>query len=356
MVQDPLLQSLTPDTIGAPADTAAFGDFQRLVDQITEVRSLSDVWRLAEAFQSELVAFAGKLLVAIVVVIVFMALYRVIRAAMKTVFQRSRIEEDAADLILTTAKFVILGFGTIVALDQIGFNVTGLLAGLGVAGLALGFAAKDTLANYIAGATILWDRPFRVGDRVEIDNEFGQVKRITLRSTRIHTNQNKVVIIPNQNVVNNKIVNHTMQASLRLDVEFGIAYKEDIEAARKVVLALTEGDERLRARPPAEMVVEELADSAVVCALRIWLKNPHTEVPLDFEYREKIKRALDEAGITIPFPHLSLYVEGGPGLPGSRPPEEERRPRVEPSPLEGLHPPEGPRKDGPGGGGGAGRS
>ena len=307
MAQDPFFPS-RPDTTSTPADTS-WADFGDVVERVLEVRSTADLWELVGDFQSEIFTFAGKLVIAIIVLMVFVAAYRLVRAGMRTVFQRAKIEEDAAGLILVTAKFLILGFGTIVALDQVGFNVTGLLAGLGVAGLALGFAAKDTLANFIAGATILWDRPFRVGDRVEIDGEFGQVKRITLRSTRIHTNQNRVVIIPNQNVVINKIVNHTMQASLRLDVPFGIAYKEDVEAARRVVLALTEGDDRLRQRPPPEVVVSELGDSAVLCQLRFWLKNPHQEVPLELEYLERIKRALDEAGISIPFPHLSLFVE-----------------------------------------------
>lgn len=305
-----MIQPDSPAT--APADSAAPYRFTEVVDRVTEVRSWSDLWELAGQFQVQLLAFAGRVVLAIVVMLIFIVIYRVLRTALLTVFHRSRVEADAAELLLTVTKFVVLGFGTIVALGQIGFNVTGLLAGLGVAGLALGFAAKDTLANFIAGVTILWDRPFRVGDRVEVDGEFGQVKKITLRSTRIHTNKNEVVIIPNQNVLNNKIINHTMQASLRLDVAFSIAYREDLDRTRTVVLALTEGDDRLRAKPPAEMVVAELADSGVVCHLRLWLKNPHIEVPLDFEYREKIKRALDAASIEIPIPQLSVHVESMP--------------------------------------------
>lgn len=314
-----------PGMTAQPADTAAGGgtaaieEFGEAVERISEVRSAGDLWALAGEFQGEIVAFGLRLLLALVVVAVFVVLYRVVRAGLGRVFERSRIEEDAAHLLLSVLKYTILGFGLILALDQLGFNVTSLLAGLGVAGLALGFAAKDTLANFIAGVTILWDRPFRVGDRVEIDGEFGQVKRITLRSTRIHTNENMVVIIPNQNVANNKIVNHTMQASLRLNVSFGIAYKEDIDRAREVVLALVEGDDRFRERPAAEVMLTEMGESAVILQLRAWLKNPHHEVPLGHEYRERIKKGLDEAGISIPFPHLSLFVERLPPGVGGRP-------------------------------------
>ncbi|HUP18527.1 MAG TPA: mechanosensitive ion channel family protein [Gemmatimonadota bacterium] len=320
---------MQPEPLAPPADSAAadsaalMGDFTEAVDRITEVRSADDLWILGGEFQVELLAFGAKLFVAAIVLAVFAILFRIVRSALRPVLDRSRLEEDASGLVLAVLRFVLLGFGMIVALDQLGFNVVGILAGLGVAGLALGFAAQDTLANFIAGVTILWDRPFRVGDRVEVDNEFGQVKRITLRSTRIHTNTNKVVIIPNQNVVNNKIVNHTMQASLRLDVPFGIAYKEDIDHTRATVLTLVEGDDRLRERPAPSVVMTGLGESSVDFELRFWLKNPHQEVPLEFEYLEKIKKALDREGIEIPFPHRTLFLERLPEVRVS-PPRAER--------------------------------
>lgn len=303
--------------------TAALGQVGEAVERATRVRSLDDVWRLAGEFREELLRFGLQMLVAIAVLTAFLGFYLAVRATMRPVFERSRLEEDARNLLESLAKYVILGFGLILALDQLGFNVTSLLAGLGVAGLALGFAAKDTLANFIAGVTILWDRPFRVGDRVEADGEFGQVKKITLRSTRIHTADNQVVIIPNQNIVNNKIINHTMQASLRMVIAFGIDYEADIQEARQVVLGLLGGDDRLRERPAPEVVVTALADSSVGMELRFWLKNPHLEAPLESEYLEKVKTALDAAGIRIPYPNVSVRVEQIPEL------------RMAPSPREG---------------------
>jgi small conductance mechanosensitive channel len=298
----------------APDSGTGLGQIEHAVERATQVRSLDDVWRLAGEFREELLRFAFQLVIAVAVMSAFLVVYLVVRAALRPVFDRSRLEEDVRHLLESVAKYTILGFGVILALDQLGFNITSLLAGLGVAGLALGFAAKDTLANFIAGVTILWDRPFRVGDRVETDGEFGQVKKITLRSTRIHTNDNQVVIIPNQNIVNNKIINHTMQASLRLVIPFGISYEADVARAREVVLGLIRGDDRVRERPAPEVVVTELGPSSVNLALRFWLKNPHHEIPLEFEYLERLKQALDDAGIGIPYPHVSLRVEQMPEL------------------------------------------
>ncbi|MGH7570398.1 MAG: mechanosensitive ion channel family protein [Gemmatimonadota bacterium] len=319
-VSPPLPGMQSPPADSLPADTTRIlEDLERTVDRVTEIRSMADVWALAGEFQVELLKFAGKLVVALLVVLVFVGIYWLMARALKPVLDRGRLGEDASQLLIVVLRYVVLGFGILLALGQLGLNITGLLAGLGVAGLALGFAAKDTLANFIAGMTILWDRPFRVGDRVEIDGEFGQVKRITLRSTRIHTNQNIVIIIPNQSVVNNKIINHTMQAATRIDVPFGIAYEADIDAARAAILGLTAGDERLRTRPAPDVVVTEMAESAVNFRLRFWLKNPHEEVPIEYEYTERIKKALDEAGIEIPYPHVSLFVERLPAEDASPP-------------------------------------
>lgn len=310
---------------GAPDTTAALDRIGGAVERVTEVRTTDDLWRLAGEFREELIRFAFQALIAVAVLAAFLVVYRVVRAALRPVFERSRLEDDARNLLETLAKYTILGFGVILALDQLGFNVTSLIAGLGVAGLALGFAAKDTLGNFIAGVTILWDRPFRVGDRVDADAEYGQVKKITLRSTRILTPDNKVVIIPNQNIVNSKIVNHTMQASLRAVVPFGIAYEADIAKAREVVLATAKGDDRIRERPPPEVAVVELAASSVNMELRLWVKNPHHAGPMPAEFLEKIKLALDAAGIAIPYPHLSVRVEQ---------PAEGRVPPAEPKSSE----------------------
>jgi small conductance mechanosensitive channel len=311
---------------GAPDTTAALDRIGGAVERVTEVRSTDDLWRLAGEFREELVRFAFQALIAVAVLAAFLVVYWVVRATLRPVFERSRLEDDARNLLETLAKYTILGFGVILALDQLGFNVTSLIAGLGVAGLALGFAAKDTLANFIAGVTILWDRPFRVGDRVDADGEHGQVKKITLRSTRIHTADNKVVIIPNQNIVNSKIVNHTMQASLRAVIPFGIAYEADIANAREVALAVVNGDERVRERPPPEVGVVELSASSVNMELRMWLRNPHHEGPILSEYLEKIKLALDASGIVIPYPHLTVHIErsdSGVPPPGAETPREE---------------------------------
>lgn len=272
---------------------------------------------------------------ALAILLVFVGIAWLVRMLLRRLFARTHLESGVSELLLTVARFSIVAFGAVLALDNLGFNVTSIIAGLGIAGVALGFAAKDTLANLIAGVTILWDRPFRVGDRIEVDGSMGVVRKITLRTTRLDTVRNEVVILPNETMVTQKIINHTMRPSLRVDVPFGIAYAADVEAARKVVLATTIGDEKIREKPEPAVVVTSLAESSVNMELRIWIKEPIQEISTRLRYTEKIKGALDAAGIEIPFPQLTLHLAGDDGsLPGSR-----SAPRTEGSATSVREPP-----------------
>ena len=254
--------------------------------------------------------FIPLLLKAIIVFVLFFGLYKAVGSVLSRVLSRSRkVDRGLENLLMKTYRLVVLTLITILVLSQFGINVTALLAGLSIVGIAVAFAAQDTLANFISGVTILVDRPFRVGDNVDIDGTFGTVEDITLRSTRVRTLNNTVMVLPNVQMVNQKLVNHTMMGTLRVEVAFGIAYKESPKAARAVVLRLTKGDRRLHPDFPPQVVVTELGDSSVNMSLRVYLKNPKLEVPVRFEYTEKVFNALGEAGIEIPFPHLQLFID-----------------------------------------------
>ena len=140
-------------------------------------------------------------------------------------------------------KYTLMVFAVVTALGQIGYDITSLIAGLGIAGIALGFAAKDTLSNIVAGIFIFWDRPFYIGDLVEIEDEYGEVQEITLRTTRIVTPDGRMVSIPNQNIAANKIISYTMFPNLRLDMDVTIGVEEPIEKSRQEMLKIVKGDE-----------------------------------------------------------------------------------------------------------------
>lgn len=242
-------------------------------------------------------------------------IYRLLSTTLFRVLDRSpSIEPGLQSVLLKTFRVVTLVFIGTIVLDQLGLNVTVLIGGLSIAGVIAGFAARDSLENFISGVTILVDKPFRVGDYIEIDDQYGQVDEITLRSTRIRTVRNEVIILPNSQMITQELINHTKRGVLRIDIPFGIAYKEYPDEARQVVLPLVEDDDRVFSEPSPTAVVTSMSDSSVDMAFRFYIRDPTQEVPIRWEYTEKVREALREADIEIPFPHRQLFLDEAKAL------------------------------------------
>ncbi|MEM1270296.1 MAG: mechanosensitive ion channel family protein [Bacteroidota bacterium] len=316
-------ESAPPDSTAV--DSAAAADTTSVVEEIGrgvgEAAELIREGRGGEiwiSFRDKALDYIPEVISALIVLLFFFAVYRVVDSVARRLMVRSRrVPPDVIQLLTRLLRFIVIAIGAVMVVGELGFDVTALVTGLGIVGLALGFAAKDTLENLIAGFTVLLDRPFMVGDNIVVDGVFGTVTEITLRSTRIRTLNNEIAIIPNAQMINHMVVNHTKLGLLRVEVPFGIAYKESPEEARAVVMALTEGDDRLNQQThPPQVVVTQLGASSVDMSLRIWLENPRDEIPIRFEYQEKVFTALKAADIEIPFPHLQLFIDEAEGLKG----------------------------------------
>ena len=316
------MQAAPPEAVADSAlvsDTTGLGAVVRDVGQATEALAEGRVEQAADIVLAALGRFAFEnLLPALLVGLAFWVLYRVVQGVLRRTLQRARrVDAGVQQLILRFTRFTLLTIAAISVLAELGIAVAPFIAGLGIAGIALGFAAQDTVQNLIAGVTILLDRPFAVGDNIELHETFGTVEEITLRTTRVRTLDNEMAILPNSVVISEKVTNHSMLRALRVEVPFGIAYKEDPKEARRVVLATTEGDARLHPDYDPQVVVTELADSSVNMALRVHLRDSQLEVPIRFEYTERVFEALRAADIEIPFPHLQLFVDGAEAFRGS---------------------------------------
>lgn len=318
--------SLAADTLVARDSTAVIdategvGRLGREVgaaaDALVEGRWEAAIGTLGEALLTFVVS---NLLPAFGVAIAFWVAFRIARGIVGGTLNRThRIDAGVQQLILRALRMAFLAFGVVTVLSQLGLQVAPLLAGLGIAGVAIGFAAQDTVQNLIAGVTILLDRPFQVGDNIELHDTFGTVEEITLRTTRVRTLDNQMAILPNASVISDRIINHSMLRALRIVVPFGIAYKESPEAARKAVLAIAADDNRLHPDYAPSAVVVGLGDSSVDMELRLHLRDPKLEVPVRFEYQEKVFEALRAADIEIPFPHLQLFIDEAKAFQQSR--------------------------------------
>ena len=254
--------------------------------------------------------FIPSLVAALVILVAFWTAFKLTARAVKAVLERAGLHATLVTMLVDNVyRIALLVLGLVMAADQVGINVGAALAGIGVVGLAIGFAAQDSLSNIIAGFLIFIDKPFEVGDWVRTADNYGQVSEITMRSTRIRTKRNTYVVIPNKTIIDSVLVNHSKHGAIRVDVPVGIAYKEVISKARSVMLESVRKIEKVLSEPAPDLVVTELGPSSVNMNLRVWIQDGCDEQPLYYEVLETSKLALDEAGIEIPYHHLQLFIE-----------------------------------------------
>ena len=263
-----------------------------------------------ERLVTRVVEFVPDLVAAILVLVAFVLLARWTRRPLAAALRRGNMEPKLVELLADRIyRSTIIVIGLVMALSQLGIDVTAAVASIGVVGIAIGFAAQDSLASVISGILIFWDKPFQVGDWVEVEGQFGQVSDITLRTTRIRTSRNAYVVIPNKEIIDSVLVNTSKHGRLRVDVPVGIAYKEDIDAARDVMLRAGSEVEGVLSEPSPQVVVTGLGASSVDLALRVWIDDAGDQRAVFFRVVEAAKKALDEADIEIPFPHLQLFLD-----------------------------------------------
>jgi small conductance mechanosensitive channel len=262
--------------------------------------------RIAESLDPDLLAatvaaWAQNVLFAAATFAIYYTIWRLIHAVLEPVLKRLDVDATGRSFFHTVGRAVVLTLGTIAALAQVGVNTASLVASLGIAGLTIGFAARDALSNIISGVFIFWDRPFVLGDLIEVDGKYGRVDRITLRSTRVVTVEGKMLAIPNTEVVNRTVASYTNFPHLRIDVPFTVGVGEDLGRVRRVLLGVLDGDEDYMDTPPAAVVVSELNDYNVVVVLRAWIYDERQHIRKRFELRERAFEALRTASVEMPF-------------------------------------------------------
>ncbi|MEO6446690.1 MAG: mechanosensitive ion channel family protein [Gemmatimonadaceae bacterium] len=264
----------------------------------------------AERVRAAVLAVLPRLGAAIVVLVAFWLVLRMTVPLLRGALTRARFAPALVSMLVDGVyKGSIITISLITAASQLGLNVSAALAGLGVAGIALGFAAQETVANMIAGFLVFWDRPFKIGDFITTQDRYGRVQEITMRTTRIRTMENTFVVIPNKQIIGDLLVNHSMYGEIRINVPIGIAYKEKVAHAREVLLPAVARVAGVLTDPPPAVVASALGDSSVDLQVRVWIAEAAEERPTTFAVLEACKVALDDAGIEIPFPHLQLFVE-----------------------------------------------
>ncbi|MEX1366013.1 MAG: mechanosensitive ion channel family protein [Nannocystaceae bacterium] len=261
-----------------------------------------------------------NLLVAVLVVVVFGFGAKWIARGVARGLGRFLSTPQLVGLVAKVVRIAIVAAGAFAALDILHLDkaVTSLLAGVGIVGLALGFAFQDIAANFVSGVLMAVRRPFAIGDLIEVDGHFGHVDAIDLRATVITRLSGETVIIPNKDVFQNALVNYTKTHCRRVDVAVGVSYGDDLELARRVAMEAVEELELRDRDREIELFYTGFGGSSIDMMVRIWIHEAEqgSFLRARSDAIMAVKAAFDREGITIPFPirTLDFGVVGGERL------------------------------------------
>ena len=293
-------------------------DFNQALQQLTD--------KLTGWVQSAIVALPNV----VIAVLVFLLFYfgaRVARNLIQRGLDSVSHNRQVNGLIATISYVALLIVGIMTALSILNLSgvVTSLLAGVGIIGLALGFAFQDLAANFMSGILIAIRQPFELDDVVETNDYVGTIESVSLRSTSVRTFQGQIVLIPNKDIFGNPIVNYSVTRKRRVDLSCGVAYGDDLEKARDLAIQAVESIEYLDTSKEVQLFYTEFGDSSINFDVRFWIdfKKQVDYLRAQSEAIMKIKKSYDDNGITIPFPirTLDFGVVGGEKLAEALPPK-----------------------------------
>jgi small conductance mechanosensitive channel len=262
---------------------------------------------LMEKVYTLLTLYGLRVISAIAIIVIGRWVAKGITRIIERLMQKRKVDETLVSFVSNLGYVAMLAFVIIAALNKLGIQTASFIAVVGAAGLAIGLALQGSLSNFAAGILMIIFRPFKVGDYIEGAGVAGTVEAIQIFTTQLKTPDNKTVIIPNSKISSDNIVNYSTKGTRRVELVFGIAYDDDIDQARQIIMDIIEKDERVFKDPEPIVVLSELADSSVNLTMRAWSKSgDHWNI--FFETNEKVKKAFDAQGITIPFPQRDVHI------------------------------------------------
>ncbi len=268
---------------------------------------IKDWQDLAMQYGDKLIDFLPALLSSLLILFVGWWVIKFIVGYVKRIFDKTDYDQTLENFVTSLLNWGLKILLFIVVISQLGVETTSLIAVVGAAGLAIGLALQGSLSNFAGGVLIITLKPFKIGDWIEAQGVSGTVKETSLFYTRLNTFGNQLAIIPNGQLTNNNIINYTEEGKRKDTITLGISYSSNIKLARDVLMKLMEEQEGIMEDPAPQVVVTELADSAVNLSLRFWALNDDFWNCHWFTI-EEAKTRLESAGIGIPFPQRDVHL------------------------------------------------
>ena len=292
-------------------DTTIADTTQEVTDATQEaVKQVNQLTQYVQDSIPGLITFGLKVLAALVAFFIGRLVIRWIRKIVRRSFERSGVDKGVEQFVDSLLKYGLYALLVFSLISSLGFDTTSVAAVLASGGVAIGLALQGSLSNFAGGVLILLLKPFVVGDYIieDTNGKEGTVKEIQIFYTKLSTIDNKTIVIPNGMLTNNSITNATAKDERQLDLRVGISYDADIRQAKSVIENLLIKDECIIKNEQINVFVHELADNAVVLGIRAWVKN---EEYWETRWRllEEIKLLLDENGIEIPYPQMTVHMQ-----------------------------------------------
>ena len=223
---------------------------------------------------------------------------------------KTRLDDEFLPLLGRLLRIVVFFIAIIIILSHFKVNITGFLATAGVASLAVAFAAQETIANLISGFTILVDKPFRIGDRIQLPSgEIGDVIEVGLRSTKILSFDHNVIVIPNSEVTKAKVVNYSYpNPRFKIRMTLGVAYGSDMEKVKRVIREILKAHPDVLDEPAPDIFFVEFGDSSLNLLIVYWISDYREKFRIMDEINMEIDKRFREEGIVIPFPQRDIHI------------------------------------------------
>ena len=268
----------------------------------------------------ELVKLLPNIAIASLILVLGIYAAKLVKKLSKKIFHRFTHHDTVSDLFSSFVYLLGIGITIFVALSVLHLDkaVTSILAGAGIAGIALAFAFQDIAANFMAGILLSIRRPLKIGDLVKSNEVMGKVITINMRDTIIQTFQGQMVIVPNKDIFQNSLENFTRSGRRRIDLTVGVSYGEDLDRVKLITLQAVKAVTVLDAEEPPRLFYEKFDESCINFTLQLWINA--TDQPIFLQGRSEaimlIKKAYDENNISIPYPirTLDFAIKGGENL------------------------------------------
>jgi len=267
--------------------------------ELSTARKMLDM--IAEFF----VKYSFQALGGIIVVLLGWFMAKAVAKAVQDMLGKKGFDVTVTKFLISIIKILIMAFAVLVALGKFGITIAPFIAGLSVIGFGASFAVQGPLSNYAAGATLIFTKPFKVGDIVEIAGEAGEVTDMTLSRTELKTLDGTVIFIPNKHIIGEIIQNFSEYK--KLDLNIGISYDADYDRAIQIVRDVVTAEGRISSKPAPKIGISEFADSSVNIYSRLWCRQSDYYDVL-FDLNRKIFMEFNANGITIPFPQRDVHI------------------------------------------------